>query len=123
MAKYTYGFNLDDEKHRAEIEKAVVKLPQDVQVVLAARFGLLGQNREGLTVRQIVRRFKLPQLKVQEALETGLNQLHQVFQARPTTRVGRARKSLGLEDPQPTTNRSMATLGDILGLTAAASNC
>lgn len=122
MAKYTFGFNLDDEKHREELAKAVTQLPQDIQVVLAARFGLLGQNREGLSVNQIVRRFGLPKVKVQEALELGLNQIHQFVVQRPATRAGRVRKELGLDDPQPKTH-PIATLGDILGLTAAAKSC
>lgn len=122
MAKYKYGLNLEDPKHQEELAKAVSDLPQDVQIVLAARFGLLSQNRDGLSVHQIVRRFGLPKAKVQEALEVGLNRIHQFVVARPTTRAGRVRKELGLDDPQPKTH-PIATLGDILGLTAAAKPC
>lgn len=123
MAKFKYGLNLEDPKHQEEIAKAVAQLPLDVQIVVAKRFGLLGMDSSGATVTQLSRQLGLPKLKIEAAIAEGARIIRTVIEARPTTRAGRARKALGLEDLQPTLNRPVATLGDILGLTTASSNC
>jgi len=95
MAKYKYGFNLEDVSHQEEIAKEVSKLPKHVQIVIAWRYGFLG-SRSGASVRDLARQLGKTKAEIEAALNEGCRILHSVFAARPTTRLGRARKLLGV---------------------------
>ncbi len=81
-----------------ELQEDIAKLPADVRVVLLYRLGMAQTIPNALSVRETARLLSLSTQKVEAQFNLGLGMLREKYLNRPTTRLGRARQALGVDE-------------------------